>query len=113
LNRKPTFTAIDYRSVRRFSPVEELRHGRRMRTDSLPEHVGYRDTGCELSPSCLRCPLERCRYDLPGGVRTIERAPLDAELRRRRSEGVPINSLVEEFGISRRSVFRSLARTRS
>jgi len=23
------------------------------------------DTGCEVSPTCLHCPLEECRYDNP------------------------------------------------
>jgi len=31
----------------------------------LPEHSDYEDTGCELSPSCLRCPLAICKYDDP------------------------------------------------
>ena len=26
----------------------------------IPE---YRDTGCNLAPSCLRCPFEVCQYD--------------------------------------------------
>ena len=34
-----------------------------VRRDSLPEHARYKDEGCELSPSCLRCPLPRCQYD--------------------------------------------------
>jgi hypothetical protein len=25
----------------------------------------YRDTGCEHSPTCLSCPLARCKYDRP------------------------------------------------
>jgi hypothetical protein len=25
--------------------------------------VEYRDTGCNLAPSCLRCPFEVCQYD--------------------------------------------------
>ena len=31
--------------------------------DMLPEHFPYRDDGCDVSPSCLRCPLPRCKYD--------------------------------------------------
>ena len=31
------------------------------RSDALPEHVDYTDTGCDLYASCLRCPLPRCR----------------------------------------------------
>ena len=37
----------------------------------LPEHTQYRDTGCDLHPSCLTCPLVRCRYDEPGGARRL------------------------------------------
>ena len=91
----------------------ELHHnGRRIRSDALPEHLAYQDGGCDLSPECLRCPLERCRYDEPGGARRIVRAPRDEALRRRRGEGVAIKALASEFGLSRRTVFRVLARGR-
>ncbi len=46
----------------------------RVRRDALPEHADYRDTGCDLAPSCLRCPLRRCRYDEPRAVRRSWRA---------------------------------------
>jgi hypothetical protein len=48
--------------------AERRENGRRVRSDTLPEHLAYRDAGCELAPRCLRCPLERCRYDEPGGA---------------------------------------------
>jgi hypothetical protein len=94
--------------------IVELRHanGRRVRSDALPEHVEYRDTGCSLAPACVRCPLERCRYDEPGGARTVLQRPRDAALRLRREEGVAIDALAAEFGVSRRTVFRVLARGR-
>ena len=41
------------------------------RRDALPEHTHYADTGCDLHPSCLTCPLVRCRYDEPGGARKL------------------------------------------
>ncbi len=29
-------------------------------------HINYQpDTGCEIAPSCLNCPLPQCRYDEP------------------------------------------------
>jgi hypothetical protein len=86
--------------------------GRRARYDALPENFEFRDGGCELSPSCLRCPLERCRYDAPGGVRTIRRTSRDEALLRRREEGLAVNALAREFGITKRTVFRVLARAR-
>ncbi len=48
-------------------PAEE-RHpnGRKIRMEALPEYANYKDTGCDLAPSCLRCPFARCRYDKTG-----------------------------------------------
>ncbi|MBI2866625.1 MAG: acetylglutamate kinase [Chloroflexi bacterium] len=37
--------------------------------DLLPEHALYRDEGCDLFPSCLRCPLPACRWDMPFSAR--------------------------------------------
>ena len=45
--------------------------GRSIRRDALPEYVDYRDTGCELAPSCLNCPFIRCRYDYSDGIRGL------------------------------------------
>ncbi|OGO50024.1 MAG: hypothetical protein A2148_02935, partial [Chloroflexi bacterium RBG_16_68_14] len=87
-------------------------NGRKVRIDALPEHVAFRDGGCALAPSCLRCPLERCRYDEPGGARRLFQRPRDEAVRRRRGEGADIDALSAEFGLSRRSVFRILARGR-
>ncbi len=87
-------------------------NGRRIRRDALPEHVDFQDRGCELAPSCLRCPLVRCRYDEPGGARKIRQDPRDEAIRVRHAEGVAIDALASEFSISRRSVFRVLARGR-
>lgn len=78
--------------------------------DALPEHLDYRDGGCDLAPSCLRCPLARCRYDEPGGARKLFQSSRDGAVRARRDEGIGINALAREFDISRRSVFRILAR---
>ncbi len=99
-------------------PVSSLQHpechpnGRKIRRDALPEHASFQDLGCELAPSCLRCPLVRCRYDEPGGARKIRQDPRDETIRVRRAEGTEIDALASEFGLSRRSVFRVLARGR-
>ena len=95
-------------------PVEERRaNGRKVRSDALPEHLDYRDSGCELAPSCLRCPLVRCRYDEPGGARRLAQESRDQAVWRRRDEGLGIDALASEFALSRRSVFRILARGRN
>ena len=107
-------TATQERNVVRLAPTEELHaNGRKVRADALPEHVDYRDGGCEFASSCLRCPLERCRYDAPGSSRTLRQTPRDRALRQRRTEGARIETLALEFGLSRRSVFRILAQERA
>ncbi len=93
-------------------PEQRHDNGRKVRIDALPEHLAYRDDGCDLAPSCLRCPLVRCRYDEPGGARALFQVPRDEALRRRREEGIAIDALAAEFGLSRRSVFRVLAKGR-
>ena len=36
--------------------------------DDASEFYHYEDTGCEVSDSCLDCPLPMCRYDDPAMV---------------------------------------------
>ena len=83
------------------------------RKDALPEHIHYVDTGCEVHPSCLSCPLVRCRFDEPGGVRRLLSRDRDRALLAMQRRGRPINTIAEHFGISRRTVFRVLARARA
>lgn len=84
------------------------------RSDALPEQTRYRDEGCELAPSCLNCPLPLCRYDLPGGLRRHRLRNRDEEIiRLRRSSRLTIEEIAHRFGLSRRSVFRVLQRTRT
>jgi len=93
--------------------AERHANGRKIRSDALPEHLDYADAGCDLASYCLRCPLLRCRYDEPGGARRLQQLSRDVAVQTRRQEGVGIDALAVEFGISRRSVFRSLARRRA
>lgn len=76
--------------------------------DELPqEQEHYQDDGCDLFPSCLRCPLNRCRYDDPG--RQTGKELRNAEILRLRQEGVSVCELAERFGVSRRTVYRIIA----
>jgi len=82
---------------------------RRPRIDALPEYVDYRDTGCDLYPSCLNCPLPRCRYDDPGGAAEMLRSGRDATIMLLADrDGLPVDRLAEMFGVSRRTIFRVL-----
>jgi len=86
--------------------------GRRVRSDALPEHSDFQDGGCSLSPTCLRCPLARCRYDEPGGARRMIKGSRDVAVQAFRDDGLAIDTLAQQFGLSRRTVFRILARGR-
>jgi hypothetical protein len=85
----------------------------RARRDALPEHTHYTDTGCDLHESCLTCPLVRCRYDEPGGARRVFSEDRDRAIAGMQRQGVPVDALAHRFGVSRRTVFRALARARS
>ncbi len=70
-----------------------------------------RDTGCPDGklPSCLNCPLDRCRYEERdrGAKRPPRRAFLLAEaVAAGAHKGKTTSELVAEFGVSRRTIFR-------
>ncbi len=81
---------------------------RRVRQDALPEHTRYRDDGCDIHPHCLTCPLPRCRYDAPGGLRTLLNAYRDRRIIELRQGGIEVEELARRFSVSRRTVFRVL-----
>ena len=85
---------------------------RQPRRDALPEHTHYHDSGCDLHPSCLSCPLVRCRYDEPGGVRGMLSKERDRTIVALQRQGRPVNAIALRFGISRRTVFRVLAKAK-
>jgi DNA-binding CsgD family transcriptional regulator len=75
-----------------------------VRADTLPDDHNWRDAGCEVSPSCLRCPLEVCRYDVPvNQQRHHARQRIVAQFRR---TGLSVDKIAAQVGIARRTVFR-------
>ena len=90
--------------------AEQLIHNR-ARSDALPEHAQYRDDGCDIHPHCLSCPLPRCRYDEPGGLRSILIAGRNQDVVKLRLQGESVDRLARRFHLSRRTVFRILARS--
>jgi hypothetical protein len=80
-----------------------------VRCDRLPEHLDYADTGCELSPSCLNCPLPQCKYDAPRRVRGLRNYRRDREIALlHRKHQAPVDAIAAAFGLSRRQVYRIL-----
>lgn len=77
--------------------------------DNLYDQFPYRDTGCDLHPACLTCPLPRCRYDEPIWRGQDERGERDSEIvRMRTKQALSIQQLAVEFGVSTRTVHRIL-----
>lgn len=81
------------------------------RHDSLPEFTRYRDDGCDIHDECLTCPLPRCRYEEPGGLRAILNAQRDAKIHGMRQTGASVEELAERFELSKRTIFRILEGT--
>ena len=83
----------------------------RVRQDILPENGNYRDTGCHLHPSCLRCPRLLCIYDDPQiNDRDLFIQERRAEIMRRLGAGEPVVHVAAQLGISTRTVHRTMQR---
>src|SRR3972149_4544300 len=82
---------------------------RRVRRDALPEEIQYRDDGCDIHSHCLTCPLPRCRYDEPGGVRAMINTYRDERIIALGGGGAAVDEIAERYSLSRRTVFRVLS----
>jgi len=76
----------------------------------LPQLDEYRDTGCEVAPACLSCPLPVCRYDSETGVRGIVNAERNDEMAQMKAEGWTAKRIAEHFGVTVRTVHYVLSR---
>ena len=66
--------------------------------DTVPELYHYEDTGCEVSPSCLNCPLPRCKYDDPIWFQRHRRLARDLKvLTTMRLEGLTVENVIKFF----------------
>jgi len=84
-----------------------------VRCDTLPEDADYHDTGCELAPSCLKCPLPQCKYDVPRSARRLGNYARDREIALlHRKHRAPVDAIAVTYGLSRRQVYRILETTR-
>ena len=84
------------------------------RVDAMAEYEVYTDSGCDLYPSCLNCPLPRCRYEVSGGASAMLRMGRDASIiAASKRYGATIDDLARTFGLSRRTIFRVLEKERS
>ena len=81
--------------------------------DTVPEFYHYEDTGCEVSSSCLNCPLPRCKYDDPIWYQRYRRLARDLKvLTTMRLEGLTVEGAAERFSVTVRTIFRIMRRCR-
>ena len=79
--------------------------------DVVPERYPYRDEGCEISPSCLKCPLPQCKYDDPGWIQRQKRKERDSQVvSSLLKDGLSVPGAAARFALSQRTVFRILGR---
>lgn len=94
--------------------IPGTRKPRTLLLDIVPEIYPYRDDGCEVSPSCLNCPLPRCKYDEPGWYHRELRQQRDLQiLQARKAQSLTVPELSQRFGVSQRTVFRALRGARN
>jgi transposase-like protein len=80
-----------------------------MKTDFSADDINWKDSGCELFPACLTCPLPYCIEDKPRGKQKLlmlTRAGQMAELKR---GGKSTREIARRFKVSQRTVQRTLA----
>lgn len=86
------------------SPDDEKRYG----PDLLPEYCTYRDEGCDHAAACLECPFPRCLYDIPRGRQRWVARSRKGGMARLRREGWKIKEMAVLYGVSERTVQRTL-----
>ena len=82
-------------------------------TDQGPEYYHYEDTGCEVSPSCLSCPLPQCKYDDPVWFQRHRRLARDLKVwSTMQSERLTADEAAQRFSVTVRTIFRITHRCR-
>lgn len=77
------------------------------------EIIYYPDTGCEVAPACLECPLSQCRFDAPAWYLRLRWAARDFLVWRARYEdGLTAGEAAAKFSKTERSIHRAVVRFR-
>jgi len=108
---------MSYSSIATISPIElpgrsPVKSSVRS-MDSIPEFFHYEDTGCEVSRSCLKCPLSRCKYDDPVWFQRHRRMARDLKVWRTiQLEELTADQAADRFAVTARTIFRIMRRCR-
>lgn len=82
--------------------------------DATPEFFHYEDTGCEVSSSCLDCPLPQCKYDDPIWYQRNRRLAKDLQvMAAMRLENLSVEAAAERFSVTVRTIFRIMQRCKN
>jgi len=85
----------------------------RTTVDAVPEFFHYEDTGCEVSLSCLNCPLPQCKYDDPAWFQRYRRFGKDLKvITAMQLENLTVDQAAERFSVTVRTIFRIMRRCR-
>ena len=72
------------------------------------------DDGCDVSRSCLKCPLPKCKYDDPAGYQTFKRKQKYQEwFKIVKEEGLSNQQAADLFGVTPRTMFRIKAQAKN
>ncbi len=81
--------------------------------DAVPEFYHYEDTGCEVSTSCLNCPLPQCKYDDPAWFQRNRRLARDFKIwSAMQQDDLTVEEAAERFSVTVRTIFRIMRRCR-
>lgn len=76
----------------------------------VEQEYPYRDDGCQVSPSCLACPLEQCKHDDTKGLmraRVANRRKLICDAMEANGWSAQVAS--KELRVSVRTIYRAIA----
>ena len=79
-----------------------------VRSDTLPENTGYKDDGCDLSSSCLKCHLPLCKYDDSKFLLREIKIIRDKEIYNLSINGTSVDDLSKKFSLSKRTIQRAI-----
>ena len=74
------------------------------------EYANWRDTGCDLHPSCLECPLPRCIEEQFRGRQRQKMEERAVAMQGLASAGSTVREIAAAYYVSERTVQRELHR---
>lgn len=72
-----------------------------------PEYANWSDSGCDLNPSCLECPLPRCVEEEPRGRQKMRMGARTKAMLAMRRQGQTVKEIAACFSLSVRTVQRA------